>query len=410
VTDPFGLADPADDATGPIVCHVSTANPAFDTRIFQRECRSLAKAGYRVRLVIPHEREEVVNGVHLVPLPLPKSRLGRRTIWPQLAARRAAGTRAELYHFHDPELMPAMEALHHLTGKPVIWDAHEVYTQTIPHFNQLGWEPASVLAGRLFDRYELAACRRSFAGVVTITELMAQRYRDAGIPTAVVENLVEDELLRPEDVSVPEPADPPLVITTGLLSEDRGILLMVAAFALVRKRLRCRLAFWGHFPREEDRDRLLDFVRQRGVEQDVFIGGPYPRRELLDALLPSATIGCVLLMRSSDYNALAIPNRLTEYWARGLPVITSDRTYAASMTREANAGIITDNTPEDLAACFERLLCNPSARRTMGENGRRAVTQRFNWNHAFANLLELYRTILPAPVPSPLLSIASRSP
>jgi glycosyltransferase involved in cell wall biosynthesis len=391
VSDPRPVKHPR-----PVVCHVSTAHPAFDTRIFRRECRSLVGAGYEVHLVLPHEREEVVDGVHIIPLPQPKGAFARRTIWPLLAARRAAATRAQLYHFHDPELMPVMQVLHHLTGTPVVWDAHEVYTQTIPHFNQLGWRPASVAAGRLFDRYELLACRRSFAGVVTITEMMADRYQRAAIRTAVVGNYVEEELLDDLAGPVPERSQPPLVVTTGLLNEDRGIFLMVDAFALLRARLPCRMAFWGWFPRDEDRLRLERAVEERGLTADVVIGGPYPRRELLDRLLPTASVGCVLLLEASDFNALGVPNRLTEYWARRLPVVASRNTNVARMTLETGAGLVTENTAESLAGCLEQLLADPATVRAMGERGRRAVSERYNWSSAFFNLLELYRVLLPS--------------
>ncbi|HEX3232609.1 MAG TPA: glycosyltransferase [Gemmatimonadales bacterium] len=379
----------------PVVCHLSTAHPAFDTRIFRRECRSLVEAGYDVHLVLPHDREEVVDGVHIIPLPQPRGAFARRTLWPLLAARRAAATRAELYHFHDPELMPVMQALHHLTGTPVVWDAHEVYTETIPHFNQLGWRPASVAAGRLFDRYELLACRRSFAGVVTITDMMADRYQRAAIRTAVVGNYVEEELLEEATDTRPVRSQPPLVVTTGLLNRDRGIFLMVDAFAKLRARRPCRLAFWGWFPREEDRAQLERAVEERGLTGDVLIGGPYARDELLDQLLPTASVGCVLLLEASDFNALGVPNRLTEYWARRLPVVASRDTNVARMTLEVGAGLVTDNTPEGLADCLEQILADPATIQAMGERGRRAVRERYNWSSAFSNLLALYQALLP---------------
>ncbi|HYC33205.1 MAG TPA: glycosyltransferase, partial [Gemmatimonadales bacterium] len=113
-----------------IVCHITTGHDVFDTRVFRRECRSLAQAGYRVYLVAPHTREETVDGVRILPIPVPTSRLARRVAWPLMAARRALATGADLYHFHDPELIPAMQWLARRTAMPVVWDAHEVFYQT----------------------------------------------------------------------------------------------------------------------------------------------------------------------------------------------------------------------------------------------------------------------------------------
>ena len=196
---------------------------------------------------------------------------------------------------------------------------------------------------------------------------------------------------------MPPRADPPLLVTTGLLNTDRGILLMVEALARVRGRTPCRLAFWGHFPREEDERRLRALVRERGLEAEVFIGGPYPRERLLDALLPTATAGCVLLLEESDYNIIGVPNRLTEYWARGLPVIASRNTNAGHMTSEVGAGLVTANTVDGLATAFAHILDDRAGARAMGERGRAAVAERFNWTRAFGSLLELYHTILGPP-------------
>jgi glycosyltransferase involved in cell wall biosynthesis len=188
-----------------------------------------------------------------------------------------------------------------------------------------------------------------------------------------------------------------LFITTGLLNQDRGILLMVDGFARVRAERPCRLAFWGRFPREDDERRLRALILERGLEADVSIGGPYPREHLLDELLPTASAGCVLLVEESDYNSIGEPNRLTEYWARGLPVIATRNTNAGRMTSEAGAGLLTDNSVEDLADCFRRILSDPEAALAMGKRGRRAVAERFNWKHAFTNLLEFYDGILLTP-------------
>ena len=111
------------------VCILSSVHNVFDTRIFLKEAMTLAKAGYEVVFIVQHDRAEVVDGVRIVPLPKPRNRFERmfwliwKTFWLGLREK------ASVYHFHDPELIPAGLFLK-LFSKKVIYDIHElVYFQ-----------------------------------------------------------------------------------------------------------------------------------------------------------------------------------------------------------------------------------------------------------------------------------------
>ena len=48
------------------VCHITSAHPDGDVRIFHKECVSLAEEGYDVSLVIPNTASRIENGVNIV--------------------------------------------------------------------------------------------------------------------------------------------------------------------------------------------------------------------------------------------------------------------------------------------------------------------------------------------------------
>ena len=106
------------------VCIITSVHPPFDTRIFQKEARSLAKAGYDVSLIAQYDKDEVVDGIRILSLPSPGNRIERmtKTVWQ--IYRRALEVDADIYHFHDPELIP-IGLLLKLHGKRVIYDVHE---------------------------------------------------------------------------------------------------------------------------------------------------------------------------------------------------------------------------------------------------------------------------------------------
>jgi len=88
------------------ICHLTSVHSAADPRIFHKECRSLARAGFEVTLLGPHPKDAVLDGVRIKAIPRAAGRLARmtRTAWCVYDAARSHD--ADVYHFHDPELIP----------------------------------------------------------------------------------------------------------------------------------------------------------------------------------------------------------------------------------------------------------------------------------------------------------------
>ena len=109
---------------GKRICHISTVHPKLDIRIFWKECRSLKKHGFDVNLIITADENETIEGVNIIALKPHKSRLERVTLKQIEALLKALKCDADLYHFHDPELI-GLGLILKLLGKKVIYDVHE---------------------------------------------------------------------------------------------------------------------------------------------------------------------------------------------------------------------------------------------------------------------------------------------
>ncbi|MGD2166364.1 MAG: glycosyltransferase, partial [Anaerolineae bacterium] len=108
---------------------LSSVHIALDNRVFYREARSLQRAGYDVTLIAVNPHDEVKEGVRILGLPR-VPRWQRPLLWLQLL-RFALQTEADIFHFHDPELLFVVPWLRLLTGSPAIYDVHEVYADFI---------------------------------------------------------------------------------------------------------------------------------------------------------------------------------------------------------------------------------------------------------------------------------------
>lgn len=106
------------------IVHLSSAHPCFDIRIFVKECKTLAQQGYEVVLVVPHDQDEVVDEIKINSVAKPKGRRERMFKTALGVYRAALKEDADLYHFHDPELIPFGIMLR-VRGKKVIYDVHE---------------------------------------------------------------------------------------------------------------------------------------------------------------------------------------------------------------------------------------------------------------------------------------------
>lgn len=170
------------------VCHMTSAHAPEDVRIFHKECVSLAKAGYDVYLVERGDSYEK-SGVHIVGIgEVTGGRLARMTGVAKRTYEKALELDADIYHFHDPELLPYGLKLKK-KGKHVIFDSHEHTAEAIL---EKTWLPKIVRSSVhwLYSRYQAAVCRRLDA-VVSVTPNIVNYFKEINSNTVQIANFPE---------------------------------------------------------------------------------------------------------------------------------------------------------------------------------------------------------------------------
>ncbi len=361
------------------VCHLTSVHPPNDTRVFEKECLSLVKAGYDVHLVAPAPKSMSFRGVSIAAVPPAHGRLGRVTVTTARVLWRALQVRASVYHFHDPELIPVGLVLRAL-GKRVIYDVHEDVPADILDKHYIAPGIRTVLS-RLVDVGERAAAR-GFTRVLAATPAIARRF--PGSHCAVVQNFPLSTELATSN-GAPYATRPPLVTYVGLLQAIRGVGEMVRAIDALAVRRPVQFVLAGRF----DTPELETRVRASAGWPHVDYQGVLPR-EAVARLFAKARVGLVLFHPTANH-VESQPNKLFEYMAAGLPVVASRFPLWQEIVAGHNCGLLVDPLdPTAIAAAIDWLLAHPAEAEAMGARGREAVRQRFNWPREEATLLDCY--------------------
>ncbi len=366
------------------VVHLTTVHPPFDTRIFHKEAKTLARAGYVVTLIAQHERDEVVDGVRIIALPNPRNRLTRIFGLTWRVFRLALRERANVYHFHDPELLAIGVLLKFFTRAKVIYDVHEDVPQQILTKH---WLPTIVRRpiAWLFERWEKFVSR-FFDAVVVATEGIAEKFQKFN--SVVIHNYPDLKMLPSPSAASRESKEKVLVYVGGI-SRIRGALEMVRALEYLDSSWDVRLDLIGKFEPPELEKELQALPAYRQV---CFLGWLQP--EDVYAHLTKADIGLVCLHPEPRF-VVAWPVKLFEYMAAGLPVVASNFPLWKEIVEGNRCGLTVDPLdPKAIAQAIEYLLTHPEEARRMGENGRRAVLEKYNWEREGEKLLKLYEELL----------------
>lgn len=371
------------------VAHLSSHHADDDIRIFRKECRSLVEAGYEVAYVVPTAEDRTADGVLVRSVAVPRSRRDRFLITPWKVLREALRFDADVYHFHDPELMLPGLVLK-LMGKRVVYDVHEDLPRQIL---SKAWvplwlrQPVSWLAEGL--EY---LTTRAMDAVVTATPHIAKRFPRG--KTQVVQNFPIIGELATES-RVPHHERPPTFIYVGGITGIRGLRECVEAIGILNERVAAKLVLAGNF----ESDALLKELQAMPGWAHVDHKGFLSRAEVA-SLLAESRAGLVMFHPVPNH-VNAQPNKLFEYMSAGLPVIASDFPAWRELFDAAGCGHLVD--PFDtaaLAATMQGLLEDPAEAQRMGERGAAAVRERFNWDREAKELLAVYERIAPRTSPA----------
>ena len=360
------------------VAHLTSAHPRDDIRIFHKECRSLVVGGYDVTLVVADGLGDGVrDGVQIRDVGRGQGRLRRMLKTTSRVFAKAVRLDADLYHLHDPELIPVGLRLKRL-GKRVVFDAHEDVPKQLlgkPYLNPFLLR----LLAKVFSVFERYASAR-FDGIIAATPTICDKFLAINPNTVDVDNY---PMLGELDANLPWSAKFTEICYVGSIAGIRGIREIVRAMELVEQP--ATLSLVGAFAEPD----VEAEVRQYSGWQHVNVLGIQDRQGVREALGRSVA-GLVTLYPVINYLD-ALPIKMFEYMAAGIPVIASNFPLWREIVEGNSCGICIDPLkPLEIAAAIDRLLQDRELAEEMGANGARAVREHFNWGVEEQKLLAFY--------------------
>ena len=262
-----------------------------------------------------------------------------------------------------------------LTGARLVYDSHELWPDRNLRPEPRGW----LLFSEALFVHAADEVITTSPGYATV---LARRYRIDR--PRLVRNVpawrAEPDLDR-------LPGDPPLAVYFGALTRNRGLATALRALALVPN-LRMRFVgpeAWGY------RRDLTALAAELDVTDRLEILDPVPPDQAA-SVLADADLGLALIEPACLSYRMTLPNKLYEYVAAGLPVLSSEVPVLAAEVREHRLGLIADSAdPAAVAAAIQAML-EPASQAGFRESAN-ALAGEIGWGTEQQSLASVYESL-----------------
>ncbi len=369
------------------VCHMTSVHRVTDSRIFHREALSLAKNGWDTTLIGVHDEDMVCEGVKILGVPNVSSRIKRVTLQTLRVLIKAWHVDADIYHFHDPELIFAGLILKLFKRAYVVNDVHEDHKLIM--FKHYIPKKMRKLISIIVNKVENLSAGL-FDAVVTPTYPITERFARFAHRAVTLYNFPADSFIKCADKAKVSLGECSYDIThVGTLREDRLRFLLNVAAHIQSKIGPKKWIFVGMPVRLEEI--VKQFVKQHKLE-NITVIKTIPYLEV-PKIISRCKVAVNFHPLGEAHTEVAIPVKIFEYLACGLPVVSTPLPLVKKLLREAPmVRLVNDNLEEFSTGLIELLRHADLA--SMRDMAFEFSRKKYRWLDEEKKLLELYGDIL----------------
>lgn len=358
------------------VCHVTTVHDKNDSRIVNNECIALKEAGYDVCILVAGYKNGEIRGIPVFGLKKWKNRIIHFFFTSIFGVfKKARKINADVYHFHDPELM-IFGILVKIWGKRIIYDVHENNPAAIlskPYLKSRLLKKTLSLIISLTERF----LARYFEFVITARPDISDYFK--GTKTVTVRNF---PIFRDYDLipTINIKKEKFVVIYVGVISKIRGIIELINAFKGIDE-----AEIW-----------LLGPFESEALQEECEKLDGWGNARYLGVVEPHEIFSYIKLADVGIITYLPVPNHITtlatkpfEYMMCKLPVIMSNFIYWKDFFKDS-AVYVNPSDSLDIANKVRYLMENKILAIEMGEKNYRLIRNKYNWQLEKKKLLEVY--------------------
>lgn len=372
--------------TPPKVCHVISGYFRNDARVFYRQCLSLKKHDFNVCILTNDAApNEIQQGVEIISCTrLPIARWKTLLFATRYFYQHAVEIDADVYQLHSPELLPLGVKLKKL-GKKVVYDAHE---DMPAHILEKEWLP-------IWSRKFVSSCFNLYMTHVfkIIDEIISPH-------THVVRDVVKRFGKGVLIANFPIVKKQYVSTESDYLSRQNifcysGTVYTYSNQKTIAEAMMSAVDAHYHVAGYIDNDQESRLMQSEASDRIKFLGRL--NQTDLAKFYHKSVAGIAIYdykLNLGDRLGSYGTNKIFEYMEAGLPIICTDYELWKDIVERYQCGVcVKPGDKNALAKAMFTIMNNKKSAFIMGENGRRAVEDEFNWHSEEIKYCALFRKL-----------------